>query len=209
MTEPYAMPPAGSVVHVVDDDPAIRDSLLWLFGSRRLAARAWESGESFLDGRPWSGCACAVLDIRLDGMTGLEVFDRMRAEGVGMPVLFLTGHADVPIAVEALKKGAFDFVEKPFNDNALVDRVIEALRRSEEALGTIQRRERVGQLLETLTQREREVLDHLIGGDLNKQIADRLGVSMRTIEVHRSRVFDKMGVRNAVELATLLAAYRG
>ncbi len=149
-----------------------------------------------------------MLDIRLDGMSGLAVFDRLRAEGSTVPVLFLTGHADVPIAVEALKKGAFDFLEKPFDDNALVDRALEALTTAAAATSAGMRRAGVEQMIASLTLREREVLDHLVRGALNKQIADTLGVSMRTIEVHRARVFEKMGVRNAVELATLLATVR-
>lgn len=206
MTPAAAPPPAGGLVHVVDDDPAIRDSLAWLFASRRLAARAWESGEDFLAAAPWTlGVACAVLDVRLGGMSGLDLFDRMTAAGAAIPVVFLTGHADVPLAVEALKKGAFDFIEKPFDGNALVDRVAAALEKAGAARGDLDRRARLARLVDGLSPREREVLDHLLAGALNKQIADALGVSMRTVEVHRARIFEKMGVRNAVELATLLA----
>jgi len=208
MTPREDAPPPGAVVHVVDDDPAIRDSLAFLFASRAIATRSWAGGEEFLAAGPVAGCACVVLDIRLGGISGLETFERLRAAGSALPVLFLTGHADVPIAVEALKKGAFDFIEKPFDDNALVDRALEALRSAAAASSAVHRRASIGQLLAGLTQREREVLDHLVRGALNKQIADTLGVSMRTVEVHRSRVFEKMGVRNAVELATLLAAFR-
>ncbi len=200
--------PPGAVVHIVDDDAAIRDSLTFLFASRAIPTRPWASGEAFLAGGPHGGNACAVLDIRLDGMSGLEVYDRLRAEGSTLPVLFLTGHADVPIAVEALKKGAFDFLEKPFDDNALVDRALEALTSAAEANSAVRHRQGVEQMMAGLTLREREVLDHLVRGALNKQIADTLGVSMRTVEVHRARVFEKMGVRNAVELATLLATLR-
>ncbi|BBE74110.1 response regulator transcription factor [Oharaeibacter diazotrophicus] len=208
MTDREPAPPPGAIVHVVDDDPAIRDSLVFLFASRAIATRAWAGGEEFLAGGPAAGCACVVLDIRLGGISGLETFERLRAAGSRLPVLFLTGHADVPIAVEALKKGAFDFIEKPFDDNALVDRAVEALHSAAAASSVVQRRESIEQMLAGLTLREREVLDHLVRGELNKQIADTLGVSMRTVEVHRARVFEKMGVRNAVELATLLAAFR-
>lgn len=208
MSDLHPILPPGALVHVVDDDPAIRDSLDFLFRSRAIPTRLWASGEAFLAGPLAGGCACVVLDMRLDGMTGLEVLDRLRAVGSTLPVLFLTGHADVPIAVEALKKGAFDFLEKPFDDNALVDRAVQALHTAAATTTAVRRRESVEHMLGDLTHREREVLDHLVRGALNKQIADSLGVSMRTVEVHRARVFEKMGVRNAVELATLLATFK-
>lgn len=208
MSAPAAEPrpaPPGALVHVVDDDPAIRDSLAWLLRSRGIASAEWDSGESFLAADPAGDCACVVLDIRMDGLSGLEVLDRMRGLGRRQPVIFLTGHADVPIAVEALKKGAFDFVEKPFNDNSLVERVIAALHQADATRTADLGRTAVAARLDTLSAREREVLPLLLEGRLNKQIADDLGVSMRTVEVHRARIFEKMGVRNAVELATLLS----
>ena len=208
MTLVRSVAPAGSTVHVIDDDPAIRDSLAWLLQSRGIACREWVSGESFLDGCVADDCACVILDMRMEGLSGIEVFDRMREAGSRLPVVFLTGHAEVPIAVEALKKGAFDFVEKPFNDNALVDSVIAALRLAAEILSADRDRGLVEARIATLTAREREVLDRLLDGRLNKQIADDLGVSMRTVEVHRSRIFEKMGVRNAVELANLMSGIK-
>lgn len=201
--------PADAVVHVVDDDPAIRDALAFLFASRGLSTAPWESGEAFLDRVEAGGaCACVVLDMRMDGLSGLQVFDRLREAGAAPPVIFLTGHADVPVAVEALKKGAFDFVEKPFNDNQLVDVVLAALAAADAARSAGAEGGRIARLVESLSPREREVLDLLVAGRLNKQIADDLGVSMRTIEVHRARIFEKMGVRNAVELANLMARGR-
>ncbi|MDD3443917.1 MAG: response regulator [Zavarzinia sp.] len=187
------------LVHIVDDDPAIRDALGFLLRSRGVRSRAWESGETFL-AAPAAELGCVVLDMRMDGLSGIEVLDALRARGDDLPVIFLTGHADVPLAVEALKKGAFDFVEKPFNDNQLVDTVIAALERAAAARRHSRDRDLVATRLASLTPREREVLQCLVEGRLNKQIADQLGVSMRTVEVHRSRVFEKMGVRNAVEL---------
>ncbi|MFL5299171.1 MAG: response regulator transcription factor [Anaeromyxobacteraceae bacterium] len=194
--------------HVVDDDAAIRDALAWLFRSRGVGARTWESGEAFLAARPEAMSGCIVLDVRMEGMSGVEVHDQLLARGCLMPVLFLTGHGDVPLAVGALKKGAFDFFEKPFNDNQLVDRVLDAMR-ADEAL----RRERAlaGDLaarLAQLTPREREVMDLVVSGEHNKGIADALSIAVRTVEVHRAHVFDKMGVRSAVELAGLLARSR-
>jgi two-component system response regulator DctR len=203
--------PAGALVHIVDDDLAIRDSLAWLLKSRGIASRQWEGGEAFLSGisaAEGSPVACVVLDMRMSGMDGLATLDALHRQGVRLPVVFLTGHADVPIAVDALKKGAFDFVEKPFNDNALVDRIVAALIEAEERHLALKGRDLVGGQLASLTQRENEVMELLLAGKLNKQIADQLGVSMRTVEVHRSRVFEKMGVSNAVELANLVGPLR-
>ncbi len=199
------MSAGAPTAHVVDDDAAIRDALSWLLSSRGVASRTWESAEAFLSAWEPAMRGCLVLDVRMGGMSGVELFDRLQALGSGLPVLFLTGHGDVQLAVEALKKGAFDFVEKPFNDNTLVDRVLEALRRDEE-----RRREReteadVSARLAQLTAREREVMERVARGEANKVIADALDIAMRTVEVHRSRVFEKMGVRSAVELARLLA----
>lgn len=192
-------------VHIIDDDEAIRDALSWLLQSRDVGAEAWASAEAFLDAWAPDMTGCLLLDIRMDGMSGLELFDRLRERGCRMPVIFLTGHGDVPIAVSALKKGARDFVEKPFNDNDLVDRVIDAL-----AYDAAQRVREAGQAsvaarLATLTQRERQVMELVVAGKLNKVIADDLGISMRTVEVHRAHVFEKMGVKTAVELARLMA----
>lgn len=192
------------VVHLVDDDAAIRDSLAFLFRSRGLKTRLWEDGAGLLSQDLSGACACIVLDVRMPDMDGMEVFDQLRARGVSAPVIFLTGHADVPIAVAALKKGAYDFLEKPFHDNTLVDLVEAALEESRRVFTQSREREALEDRLTSLSTREREVLDHLLAGRLNKQIADDLGVSIRTVEVHRSRVFEKMGVRNAVELANLV-----
>ncbi len=195
-------------VHVVDDDAAIRDALSFLLRSRGLRARAWNSGEAFL--AAWSPDmeGCLVLDVRMDGMSGVEAYDQLLEHGCAMPVLFLTGHGDVPLAVAALKRGAFDFVEKPFNDNQLVDRILEALR-SDEALRRAREAEAgVAERLGQLTPREREVMDRILAGEFNKTIADGLAIAVRTVEVHRARVFEKMGVRSAVELARLVARGR-
>ena len=191
-------------LHIVDDDEAIRDALGWLFQSRNVPVVSWPSAEAFLADYDPAMAGCLLLDIRMEGMSGLELFDRLLSKGCRMPVIFLTGHGDVPIAVGALKKGARDFVEKPFNDNELVDRVIDAL-----AFDAEQREREAGQAglaarLATLTQRERQVMELVVAGRLNKVIADELGISMRTVEVHRSHVFEKMRVKTAVELTRLL-----
>lgn len=193
-----------TTLHIVDDDEAIRDALGWLFQSRNVPVSGWPSAEAFLEAWRPEMAGCLLLDIRMEGMSGLELFDRLLSKGCRMPVIFLTGHGDVPIAVSALKKGARDFVEKPFNDNELVDRVIDAL-----AFDAEQREREAGQAglaarLATLTQRERQVMELVVAGRLNKVIADELGISMRTVEVHRSHVFEKMRVKTAVELTRLL-----
>jgi len=196
-----------SLVYLVDDDAAIRDALAWLLRSRGIQSSAWSSAEAFLkDYRPeMSGCL--VLDIRMTGMTGIELHEQLLARGCAMPVIFLTGHGDVPLAVKALKRGAFDFIEKPGNDNELVDRVVAALQLVESRRWQDGERTAVEERLATLTERERAVMAGILAGKLNKVIADDLQIAMRTVEVHRARIFEKMGVRSAVELAQRLAAH--
>lgn len=206
-TDPAKLPGSGNTAYLVDDDEAVRDALSWLLESRGVNCQSWPSAEAFLShleqgAAPIAGCI--VLDIRMDGMSGLELFDRLMQRGCKAPVIFLTGHGDVPMAVGALKKGAFDFVEKPFDDNLLASRVIEAIaldaRRqlSAASSGSVQQR------IDALTERERQVMALVLVGKMNKMIADDLAISMRTVEVHRARLFEKMGVRSAVELAQLL-----
>ena len=192
-------------VYIVDDDEAIRDALSWLMKTRGVNCLAFASGEAFLDAWTPALCGAILLDMRMDGMSGSELFDTLRERGNQLPVIFLTGHGDVPLAVAALKKGAFDFVEKPCNDNELVDRLQEALqldttqRLSAASADSFKRR------CERLSSRERQVMALVLAGKLNKNIADELQISIRTVEVHRSSVFDKMGVRTAVELARLVS----
>lgn len=190
--------------HIVDDDEAIRDGLQWLFKTRKLASSIWPSAEAFLAAvQPdWQGCV--VMDIRMAGMSGLACFDALRARGITLPVVFITGHGDVPMAVSALKKGAFDFIEKPFNDGDLVEVVVRAMAADRLSRANVQERTALNQRLATLTSREREVMSLILGGHYNKVIGDKLNISMRTVEVHRSKIFEKTGVRSAVELAQLL-----
>ena len=204
------------MVYLVDDEEVVRDALAWLLRSRRLLSEGHASAESFeamLDtqgaaGRSaWpSAPSCVLLDVRMPGMSGLALFDRLLERGLidQLPVIFLTGHGDVPTAVAAVKRGAFDFVEKPFSDNALVDRVERALERSRSALAQRDAAGLLARRLAELTEREREVMRWVIEGRPNKLIADALDISVRTVEVHRARVFDKMHVKSAVELANLL-----
>lgn len=199
---------AGGRVHIVDDDEAIRDALTWLLQSRGVAVAAWAAAETLLADYDPAMRGCLLLDVRMGGMSGLELFERLQALGCRMPAIFLTGHADVPLAVAALKKGARDFVEKPFSDNDLVDRIIDALAFDDDQRARDAGSESLANRLGTLTHRERQVMDLVVLGKLNKVIADDLGVSMRTVEVHRARVFDKMGVKTAVELTRLLSQNR-
>lgn len=192
-------------VYIVDDDEAIRDALGWLFRSRNITPRGWASAEAFLADWTPAMHGCLVLDIRMESMSGTELFDELSARGSKLPVIFLTGHGDVPLAVQALKRGAFDFIEKPCNDNQLVDRVLEALKVDQELRDRSANQASMAEKLATLTNREREVMEAILAGKLNKVIASELDIAMRTVEVHRARVFEKMEVKSAVELAQLLA----
>jgi len=206
-------PVIDAAVYIVDDDASVREALAWLLRSRRLGSQAFDSAEAFLEmiegahlpPRP----ACLLLDVRMPGMSGLALFDRLAERGLqqALPVIFLTGHADVPTAVGAVKRGAFDFCEKPFSDNALVDRVEQALAQSATIVQAQEVRARLRQRLGELTDRERAVMQLVIEGLPNKRIADQLDISVRTVEVHRARVFDKMEVKSAVELANLLREF--
>jgi two-component system response regulator DctR len=204
------------VVYLVDDEEVVRDALAWLLRSRRLLSQGYASAEAFEEWlaeqqapsrAAWPQApACLVLDVRMPGTSGLVLFQRLAERGLLplLPVIFLTGHGDVPTAVAAVKRGAFDFVEKPFTTNALVDRVELALQASARALQQRKAQGATARLLAELTERERDVLRLVTLGRPNKLIADELGISVRTVEVHRARVFEKMNVKSAVELANLL-----
>lgn len=203
-------PAADATVFIVDDDAGVREALAWLLRSRRLLSATYAGAgefEAMLAGgfRPAQPC-CLLLDVRMPGMSGIALFEKLAQRGLeqAMPVIFLTGHADVPTAVDMVKRGAFDFCEKPFSDNALVDRIEEALRRSEQVLAALRDKARLQTRLGELTDRERDVMALVAKGTPNKLIADQLAISVRTVEVHRARVFDKMEVKSAVELANLL-----
>lgn len=195
------------MLHIVDDEAVVRDALHWLASSRQIAATCHNDGSAFFTLLEQSfefdpQGDCLLLDVRMPGLSGTALFDRLTARQLQqrLPVIFLTGHGDVPMAVDTLKRGAFDFFEKPFNDNQLMDRVLEAMESSRQASALAQ----VYQRLDSLSAREREVLDLILAGKLNKVIADKLAISMRTVEVHRANIFDKMQVHSAVELAGLL-----
>ncbi len=203
-------PIKNATVYIVDDDSGVRDALAWLLRSRRLMSEAFPSAEAFAarlnEGFEVQSPSCVLLDVRMAALSGLAMFEKLIAAGLlpTLPVIFLTGHADVPTAVDAVKRGAFDFFEKPFSDNALVDRIEQAIEQSAAALAV---RQEAGQLqlqLAGLTERERAVMNRVLEGLPNKTVADQLDISVRTVEVHRARVFDKMGVKSAVELVNRL-----
>ena len=192
-------------VYLVDDDSAVRDALGLLLLAKGYSVRSFESGEAFLAAcQPeWEGCV--ILDVRMDGISGLAVFDQLRTGNSELVVIFLSGHGDIEMAMQAVKQGAFDFLEKPCADTRLLQKIDDALaiaaargasRGSHEALQT---------RLDKLSPREKEVMELVLAGKQNKIIADALAITMRTVEVHRANVFAKMGVRSAVELAQLLA----
>jgi two-component system, LuxR family, response regulator DctR len=203
-------PTTNATVFIVDDDASVREALAWLLRSRHLLGEGYESAEEFdaMLEAGWSPAqpCCLLLDVRMPGMSGLALFDKLAERELidVMPVIFLSGHADVPTAVNMVKRGAFDFCEKPFSDNALVDRVEQAIRRSQEVLQRRDERRELHARLTELTDRERDVMRLVVEGLPNKLIADQLDISVRTVEVHRARVFDKMEVKSAVELANML-----
>jgi two-component system response regulator DctR len=207
------------VVYLVDDEDVVRDALAWLLRSRRLLSEGFGGAEAFLqhlaaqrrddaqDRKSWPDApSCLVLDVRMPGTSGLELFERLIEQELlaALPVIFLTGHGDVPTAVAAVKRGAFDFVEKPFSNNLLVDRVEQALQLSAAELARRREQRALARRVAELTEREAEVMRLVVEGRPNKLIADALGISVRTVEVHRARVFEKMNVKSAVELANRL-----
>ena len=198
------------MLHIVDDEEVIRDALTWLATTRDINSQSYADGAAFMASLGSRADTitfapegdCILLDVRMPGLSGAALFEELasRALTARLPVIFLTGHGDVPMAVDSLKRGAFDFFEKPFNDNKLMDRVLQALDSSRQAglMAAVQQR------LQGLSAREQEVLSLILEGNMNKIIADKLGISMRTVEVHRAHIFDKMNVKTAVELARLL-----
>ena len=203
-------PLIDALIFIVDDDASVREALAWLLRSRRLESEHFASADAFeqrlAEGPLPQQPLCLLLDVRMPGTSGLVLFDRLAERGLldAMPVIFLTGHADVPTAVDAVKRGAFDFCEKPFSDNALVDRIEQALGASLRALEVQRVRRSLADRIAELTDRERDVMRLVVEGLPNKLIADQLAISVRTVEVHRARVFEKMDVKSAVELANRL-----
>ena len=196
------------VVYLVDDEAVVREALAFLLGSRGLVVHSFEGGpalQAFLSRMPKPVRGVFLLDVRMEPISGLRLQEQLVEDGIRNPVLFLSGHGDIPMVVEALKKGAFDFLEKPYSDNTLVDRIEQALA-VEAAMHTqdTQAAEQSARLA-SLSEREREVMVRVAAGKLNKVIGDELHIAVRTVEVHRARVFSKLGVRSAAELAGWLS----
>jgi two-component system response regulator DctR len=190
-------------VYVVDDDDAVRDSLAMLFRNAGLAVRSFPSAISFLERAAPAAPGCLVLDIRMPGMSGTALQDELLSRGARLPIIFITGHGDIPTAVEAVKKGAYDFIEKPFDDYQLLTQVMSALERSAEIEGGVEPAAPDRGRLALLSEREQEVLQHVLAGKPSRQVADELCISTRTVEFHRARIMQKLGVRSAAELFRL------
>lgn len=197
--------PDQCVVHVVDDDPALRRSLRFLLESVEWKVQLHASAEEFLEavGHPVQP-ACVLLDIRMPAMSGLELQQVLHERGIAIPIVFMTGHADVSMAVQAMKSGAADFIEKPFKDQVVLDAVAAAMRRSAESLNEQQVRDDAVRMLHALSPREREVAQLVAQGQPNKLIASNLGISEKTVHIHRQHVMEKAGVSSAAELARLM-----
>jgi two-component system response regulator TtrR len=187
-------------IYVVDDDEAMRDSLTWLLEGEGYQVACFDSADSFLTKRRDDMRGCIVLDVRMPEMSGLELHEKLDSLGSKLPIIFVTGHGDVPMAVAALQRGACDFIEKPFHNEELLSRIERALELDQQIFTRRSRDDAISHRIKQLTQRENEVMKLVVKGKLNKQIADELDISMKTVEAHRARVMEKMGVRTLAEL---------
>jgi RNA polymerase sigma factor (sigma-70 family) len=186
----------GSTVFVVDDDPGVGDAIRLLLRSVGLPSETFLSAREFLDAYDPQRRGCLVLDVRMPGMSGLDLQSRLLEMGSSIPIIFVTAHGDIPMAVDAVKSGATDFIQKPFRDQELLDKIQEALASDERARSREEELAHIRTRLESLTPREAEVMDLVVAGKPNKNIARTLGISQRTVEIHRARVMEKMGVRS-------------
>ncbi len=196
------------IVMVVDDDSGVRNAMRSLLKSVGLQSALYASAQEFLNGYQPTQRGCLVLDIRMPGMSGLELQQHLNLRGAVVPVIFMSGHGDIPMAVEAMQHGAFDFLQKPFRDQDLLDRIQRAIAKDGERRQALGERERIRAHLDALTEREREVLDLMTQGKQNKVIAQELGISPRTIEIHRARVMDKMDAQSVAELVRMMLDLR-
>jgi two-component system response regulator FixJ len=203
------MQQAAPTVFVVDDDEGVRNSLRFLLKSVGLATRTLDSASEFLDIYKASQPGCLVLDVRMPGMSGLELQQQLNLRGAVIPVIFITGHGDIPMAVEAMQQGAFDFLQKPFRDQDLIDRIQRALERDARNRAALDQHVKIRERLESLTPREREVLALMTRGKPNKIMAAELGVSQRTVEIHRARVMEKSGATSLAQLVRMVMDLEG
>ena len=192
--------PKKGTVYVVDDDEGVRDSLQWLLEGKDFRVRCYDSAETFLSRYDPREVACLIVDIRMGGMTGLELQDRLVERKSPLPIVFITGHGDVPMAVDTMKKGAMDFIQKPFQEDALVSLVERLLDQAKDAFTEHQHSASRDALLAKLTSREAQVLERIVAGRLNKQIADDLGISIKTVEAHRANIMEKLNANTVADL---------
>ena len=192
--------PKKGTVYVVDDDEAVRDSLQWLLEGSNYLVRGFDSAEVFLARYDPREVACLLVDIRMDGMSGLELQDRLLERGSPLPIAFITGHGDVPMAVNTMKKGALDFIQKPFDEKALLSLVERMLANAEQAFAEHQQAANREAMLAKLTSREAQLLERIVAGRLNKQIADDLGISIKTVEAHRANIMEKLNANTVADL---------
>lgn len=202
--KPAAKPAATPTVFVVDDDDGVRESLRWLLESVGHPVRVFRNGREFLDGYDADQPGCLLLDVRMPLMGGFELQEVLRTNNPALPILFLTGHGTIPMSVRAMRSGAFDFIEKPFSDQALLDRVQDAVNRAAELHRQQRHSHSINQLLALLSPREREVLDLLIDGLSSREIGVELGISKKTVEVHRCHIREKLGIGSVAELVRLV-----
>jgi FixJ family two-component response regulator len=195
-------PRAEATVHVIDDEADVRDAVALLLKSVGLRSALYASALEFL-ATPVRGPGCVVADVRLPGMSGLELLERLSRESTALPVIVMTGHGDIPMAVRAMRAGALDFIEKPFHDQALLDRVHEAIERSTRLQDDVGEHERLARRYATLSQREKEVMAQVVDGRPNKLIADALNLSTRTVETHRAHIMDKMQAKSLSHLVRM------
>jgi FixJ family two-component response regulator len=198
--------PKKGTVYVVDDDEAVRDSLQWLLEGKDYRVRCFDSAESFLSRFDPREVACLIVDIRMGGMTGLELQDRLIERKSPLPVVFITGHGDVPMAVTTMKKGAMDFIQKPFVEDDLLSLVERMLEQAKTSFADYQHAASRDALMAKLTSREAQVLERIVAGRLNKQIADDLGISIKTVEAHRANIMEKLGAKTVADLLRIALA---
>jgi FixJ family two-component response regulator len=192
--------PKKGTVYVVDDDEAVRDSLQWLLEGKGYRVRCFDSAESFLSRYDAREVACLIVDIRMGGMTGLELQNRLLEARSPLPIVFITGHGDVPMAVDTMKKGAMDFIQKPFKEDQLLGLVERMLEHATDSFSDYQLAINRDALLSKLTLRESQVLERIVAGRLNKQIADDLGISIKTVEAHRANIMEKLSANTVADL---------
>lgn len=195
-------------VFVIDDDPSMRKSLSWLIESVNLDVETYESANAYVEKHQPGRAGCILLDVRMPGMSGLDLQQQLKDLGSPTPIIVMTGHADVPMAVRALKSGAFDFIEKPFNDQVLLDSVQKAIEHDRQNRDAFSEVEEIEGRIGSLTKRETEVMGHVVDGNPNRRIAEMLGLSEKTIEVHRAHVMEKMRAKNAADLIRMVLSAR-